>query len=188
VLAVLVQPFREGRYLLTIFPLLVYFSFRGARSVLAVLLRSVRSVRWVRIVQAALPALVIAPLLVAITTDTRRTLDYHREYEYVNWGPESPETAEVFDAVRRLTGAQDVVVFFQARTMTLYTRRLAIQGNSVSMMVERGDWYAMARDSDYIQTPLTDEQAAELGFVKVWENSSYVLWRIPDRPPPPPCC
>ena len=110
---------------------------------------------------------------------------YHYDYDYLHWGPEDPSVQEMFDAVVRLTDGRDVIVFFQARAMSLYTRRAAIQGNSESMMVERGDWYAMEKGSDYIQTPLTDERAAELGFVKVWENGRFVLWRIPDRVVPP---
>jgi hypothetical protein len=54
------------------------------------------------------------------------------------------------------------------------------------MMLERGDWYAMVRNSDYLQTRLDDPAlAAELGFVPVWENERYVLFRIPDRVVPP---
>jgi hypothetical protein len=123
----------------------------------------------------------LAPMVIGIVADTRRDVRYHHEYEYLHWGPADPVVQDLFDAVVRYTDGRDVVVFFQARAMSLYTRRRAIQGNSETMMLERGDWYAMERDSDYIQTPLTDARAAELGFVKVWENQRFVLWRIPER-------
>jgi hypothetical protein len=182
-LAVLVQPFREQRYLTSILPLLVYFALRGVRSAIgavdAATGRRNRPVRWARRV---VPALLMAGLFVGVADDAIDALDYHREYDYVSWGPESPETQELFAAIRQHTDARDVVVFYQARTMNLYTQRRAIQGNNVPMMVERGDWYAMTKNSDYIQTPLSDAQAAELGFVKVWENTAFVLWSIPDRP------
>lgn len=123
-------------------------------------------------------------LLVPVTqhlSDTVHSLDYHRAYDYTHWGPDDPAVIDLFEAVRRYTDHRDVVVFFQARSMNLYTGRLAIQGNNENMMVERGDWYAQERDSDYIQTPLTTQRAAELGFDAVWSNSKFILWRIPDR-------
>ncbi len=34
---------------------------------------------------------------------------------------------------------------------------------------------------DYSQYPLTDAEAAELGFTEVWRNAGFVIWRIPER-------
>jgi hypothetical protein len=183
-LGVMVQPFREGRYLLTLVPLVILFMLLGARFAIGL----VAPGRQLATVRAVVPTLLLVPMFIPLLGDTKHAFDYHREYEVVQWGPDAPAAQELFTAVETYTDARDVVVFFQARTMNLYTRRRAIQGNSIPMMVERGDWYAMSRDSDYIQTPLTDEQAAELGFDKVWENASFVLWKIPERPAPPPCC
>lgn len=172
-LIVLIAPFHEQRYLFTILPLFLLNVLHGTR-VLGRLYRLERSVNWV--VGALLLAGVIGNL-----GPTVRSLDYHREYEYTHWGPGHPAVTELFSAVRDLTDQRDVVVFFQARSMNLYTGRLAIQGNSESMVLRRGDWYAMERDSDYIQTPLTAERAAEMGLVSVWENERFVLWRVPPR-------
>jgi hypothetical protein len=109
---------------------------------------------------------------------------YHRAHDVVLWGPEHPDARELFDAVMRLTDQRDVVVFSQARTMNLYTGRLSIQGNNRQMLLERGDWYAMARDSDYIQVPLDAAEADELGLEAVWSNARFILWRIPERQVP----
>jgi hypothetical protein len=182
--AVMTQPFREGRYLLTLVPLIILFTLLGGRAVLSLVARP----RHLTVVRAAVPTLLLVPMLLSLLGDTKHAFDYHREYEVVSWGPDAPAAQELFTAVETFTDPRDVVVFFQARTMNLYTRRRTIQGNSIPMMVERGDWYAMSRDSDYIQTPLTDAEAAQLGFEKVWENASFVLWKIPARPDPPPCC
>ena len=65
--------------------------------------------------------------------------------------------------------------------MNLYTGRLSIQGNSQQMLLERGDWYAMTRDTDYIQVPLDAGSATALGLEAVWSNATFVLWRIPER-------
>lgn len=179
---VLVQPFREGRYLTSIVPFVVYFAIRGLRSASAVVLPARSAAGFVR---SIFPALVMALVLVGIVRDTTNAVDYHRTYSYTHWGPEDPRTLELFAAVRQITDNRDVVVFNQARTMNLYTTRRSIQGNSIDMMLRRGDWYAMTKGTDYIQTLLDDEQAADLGFVKVWENERFVLWDIPSRLAPP---
>jgi hypothetical protein len=182
--AVLVQPFRESRYLYTLFPLLLLFAIHGIAS-LATDLAGDRRTRWARAL-VLVPAVVALPFVLAVGSDTLRSVDYHDEYDYTHWGPVDPASLELWDAVVRLTDQRDVVVFHQARSMNLHTSRRAIQGNSVSMMLERGDWYAMVRNSDYLQTRLDDPAlAAELGFVPVWENERYVLFRIPDRVVPP---
>ncbi len=206
--AILVQPFRESRYLYTLFPLVLLFAMLGLASLAAGVAgvftssedrkpgdqgkpgepdehgddtRDPRS-RWARAL-ALFPAVVALPFVLAIGSDTLRSVDYHDEYDYTHWGPVDPASLELWDAVTRLTDQRDVVVFHQARSMNLHTSRLAIQGNSVPMMLERGDWYAMVRYSDYLQTRLDDPAlAAELGFVAVWENERFVLWKIPDRP------
>lgn len=146
--------------------------------------RAPRSHSLGRLVPALLATAAISVLAIAVGTDTWHAYQYHRDNDYVEWGPESPSVQEAFAAVMTYTDARDVITFFQARTLNLYTRRRAIQGNSEQMMVQRANWYLMARDSDYIQTNLSAERAAQLGFVKVWENARFVLWRIPPRYPP----
>lgn len=182
---VLSPPFHENRYLLTVLPLMLYFAWQGVSAVVLAVVTIVR--RGARGGPSRVPSIVatiaLAVPVIAVATDTKIAYDYHRVYTYVEWGPESPAAQEAFAAVLQYTDARDVIVFYQSRTMNLYTRRKAIQGNSESMMLQRGDWYLMVKDSDYIQTNLTDERAAELGFVKMWENSRFVLWRIPPRYP-----
>ncbi len=40
------------------------------------------------------------------------------------------------------------------------------------------DLYAMVRDSTYSQVLISDDEAAALGLVKLWENSTYALWQV----------
>lgn len=188
-LVLLSPPFREQRYLLSVVPLMMYFAWQGVRAVGAAVAylggsagRGRRSAA--RVVPAVLATVAISVFAVSVSTDTWRAYEYHRDNDYIEWGPDFPLVQEAFAAVVTYTDARDVVTFFQARTLNLYTRRKAIQGNSEQMMTQRADWYLMARDSDYIQTNLSDRRAAELGFVKVWENARFVLWRIPPRYPP----
>jgi hypothetical protein len=177
---ILSPPFREGRYLLSVFPLMLYFAWQGVDGLhRAVALGLRRSVRW----PSLLASVALAVPLICVSTDTWNSYKFHRDASYVEWGPDFPAVRDAFAAVLQFTDARDVVVFFQARTMNLYTRRRSIQGNSESMMIQRGDWYLMAKDSDYIQTNLSDARAAELGFAKLWENDKFILWRIPPRYP-----
>jgi hypothetical protein len=174
---VMMTPYHYQRYIYVLVPLVLLLAVRAVVDLAGALAGSGD-----RVTAATLASLVLlAPMLVGVVGDTRRDVRYHHEYDYLHWGPEDPAVRELFDAVVSYTDGRDVVVFFQARAMSLYTRRKAIQGNSETMMLERGDWYAMERDSDYIQTPLTDARAAELGFRKVWENARFVLWDIPER-------
>lgn len=179
-LVILSPPFREGRYLLSVLPFILYFIWQGVNGVLQAVASGLRrNTPW----PAILASVALAVPLVCVSTDTWNAYKYHRDDISVEWGPDYPSVKAAFLAVQQLTDARDVVVFFQARTMNLYTRRRAIQGNSESMMIQRGNWYLMARDSDYIQVRLSDARAAVLGFVRVWENDKFVLWRIPPRYP-----
>ena len=170
---VMSPPYRYQRYLFVLVPLLLLLAARGAAML-------GRASRW-RLVAPLLALLVFAPLVVEQSRQTVNAIDVHRDYEFVHWGPESPDARELFDAVRRFTDERDVVVFAQARSMNLYTGRLSIQGNSREMLLERGDWYAMARDSDSTQVPLDPEGPDEPAPEAVWTNSTLVLWRIPER-------
>lgn len=170
---VLSPPYRYQRYIFVLVPLLLILAVRG----MTALGRASRS----RALPVVLAVLVIAPLAIEHSRQTVNAVRFHRGHDYVLWGPEAPEARELFDAVRRLTDQRDVVVFAQARSMNLYTGRLSIQGNNREMLLERGDWYAMTRDSDYIQVPLDADGAAELGLEAVWSNPRFILWRIPER-------
>ena len=172
---VLIAPYHYQRYIYTVAVIIPIVAAYGLRTL-------IRQRQRHRLIPLAALALFAIPLA-QHASDTVRTLDYHRAYEYTHWGPDDPAVIDLFDAVERLTDQRDVVVFFQARSMNLFTGRLAIQGNNEQMMVERGDWYAQERDSDYIQTPLTLERAGELGFEAVWSNSRFILWRIPEYSP-----
>jgi hypothetical protein len=171
---VLAPPYRYQRYIFVFVPLLLILAVRG----MDLLGRAARS----RVVPVVLALLVLTPLVVEQSRQTVNAVRYHRAHDFVQWGPEHPEARELFDAVVAFTDQRDVVVFAQARTMNLYTGRLSIQGNDRRMLLERGDWYAMARDSDYIQVPLQAADAEELGLQAVWSNARFILWRIPERP------
>ena len=175
-LVVLVSPFQEGRYLFTITPLLVYFAYQAIPTIVELLAPASR--RLIRL--AVLPAAVaVGGLALLNAGDTKHAIDYRRLYKPVVNGPESPDATQMFAAVKTLTRGDDVILFFRARAMTLYTDRLAVQGSNLDQLLPRSDWYVMAKGSSYSQTPLTDDEGAARGLTKAWENTLWVIWRVP---------
>lgn len=165
-----VTPFHEGRYLFSITPLLVYFAYQAVVFIADALPRPTAP-----ILAAALIAPLLATNLSAIWDRTEAAL----QYDATIWGPEFPTAKEMFAAVEEYTADDDVVAFFRARLMTFETDRRALQLTTFDEIATKADWYAMAKDSTYSQYLLTDEQAAEAGFVRRWENQNFVLWQVP---------
>lgn len=175
---VLSLPVQEGRYLLTITPLLVYFAYQALPTMARLATASSGSL--VRIASFA-PALALAGLVALNARDLAHATNYHLDYHYIVNGPERPEAQQMFAAVRETTRADDVILFFRARAMTLYTDRKAIMGADLDRLLKRADWYVMEKGSTYSQKLLSDDQAAEYGLAKTWENSGWVIWRVPPQ-------
>jgi hypothetical protein len=177
---VLVSPYQEGRYLFTITPLLVYFAVQALPSLARLwgLRRPVFS-----LIVVVVPLVALAGLVNINLRTTKHATDYHRQYQLTVNGPEKPASLEMFAAVQQLTRGDDVILFFRARAMTLYTDRLAVQGANLDQMLPRVDWYVMEKGSSYSQTPLSDSEGAARGLTKAWENDDWVIWRVPPRAP-----
>ncbi len=172
----LVSPYQELRYLYTITPFLLYFAYQAIPSIVTSL--------WPRrrgIVRAGVivPAVALFGLALINAKDLWHATQYHRDNQYTVNGPETANSQAMFEAVREHTRGDDVILFFRARAMTLYTDRLAIQGSNLDQLLPRVDWYAMEKGSSYSQTDLTDQEAAARGLKKEWENGGWVLWRVP---------
>ena len=167
-----------GRYYFQILPWVIYFVAVAVRAAIELVLRSDRARRWA-------PRLAVLPLLylvvvhaVVLPGDIADARDFNRGGRQ-QVGPTSPAVTPIFDAVETYTRADDVIVYFRARTMTLYTDRLAIQTTNIDRVRERADFYAQQRGSTYYQPALTMEEAEDLGFTMVWSNSEWILWRVP---------
>ncbi|HEX2192314.1 MAG TPA: glycosyltransferase family 39 protein [Acidimicrobiales bacterium] len=174
-LLMLVSPYQESRYLFTITPLLAYFAYQA----LPTLARLARLGEGMVSAASLVPLVALAGLLTYQFEDIKRSTDYHRVYHYTVNGPESPEAVEMLSTVRQMTRGDDVLLFFRARAMSLYTDRKAVQGSNLQQLLPRVDWYVMAKGSTYSQALLTDGDAAALGLTKTWENGGWVLWRVP---------
>ena len=132
---------------------------------------------------AALASVIVlsAPTFALHIPEVGRSLRFHLTHSYVSTGPEDPFTQQLWSAVIEFTDERDVVMFAQPRAMNLYTRRLSVVGNDRNVLMRRADWYAMERDSDYLQVNLSETEAVSLGLDAVWANERYVLWRVPGR-------
>jgi hypothetical protein len=93
-------------------------------------------------------------------------------------GPTDPRVTPVFDAVGRLTGPDDVIAFYRARTMTLYTDRRAIQTTLVDRIRQRADYFAQQRGSDFYQPRMSEAQGRALDFEIVWSDEQWILWQV----------
>jgi hypothetical protein len=172
---VLVQPFQEGRYLYTIAPIAGYFAFQSLPTLMRSVTQKAAAVRIATAVVAVGGVLMLVQNARGFEHGTR----YDLSYRYTQEGPATKNAQEMFAEVRRATAKTDVVAFFRARALALYTDRPTLQLTQLQQIVERANYYVMVKQSTYSQALLTDQDAAGAHLVKVWENNQYVLWRIP---------
>jgi hypothetical protein len=184
--AVVVAPFHEYRYLLALLPLIMYFAYQGVaipvRSAIALIHRdtAARLVGW----PIMLTEIALVGFIVGGWPDTRNAYEYRSSWVGPQAGPQEALALEMWAAVRDETPGDSVIVYNRARTANLYTGRLAVQGGALDFTMESGDYYVMYLNADgtpgdYSQYPLTDVEAAELGFTEVWRNAGFVIWTIP---------
>ena len=137
------------------------------------------------LVLAAAPFLWLA---VYHATDLPRRVDAAQAYNdsgAVQRGPALEQNQTAMDAIDKYTRPDDIVVYYRARTATLYTGRQALQTTSLNNMVANGDWFMQNKKDNYSQVVATPEQLTAAGFELVWENNDWRLWRIPDGPVEP---
>jgi len=178
-LIIAMAPYHYQRYLMTVAPLVVILAASTVSQTGRLLTRGVP--RLTPTVAAMMTVALAVPTLTLHIPEVARSLRFHLTHSYISTGPEDADTLQLWSAIIDLTDERDVVMFAQPRTMNLYTRRLSVVGNDRNVLMRRADWYAMERDSDYLQIDLTSAEADELGLEAVWENERYILWRVPDR-------
>lgn len=94
-------------------------------------------------------------------------------------GPEAPYAQAAFAAIRTHTHQDDVVAFFKARALTFYTNRRAVQSSDLEIVRQRADYFMSRTGSGQSQPNVSEAEAAEMGWVKVWSDETWVLWRLP---------
>lgn len=177
---ILTQPFHEGRYIFGLTPMVLFFSW-VAISWLIAPLKGEAGGRGVA--AAFVPLLLVVPLVVQSADDFHNSWKYHRDYDYIVHGPQKPTAQEMFDAVRRCTRGDEVVLFARARAMNLYTNRRSIQTGDVTLGLQRADWMVLTNDDvDYYEPKVNESNFADYGLAKVWSNDEFTMYRVGAAP------
>ena len=177
-----------SRYYMQITPLILLFVALLGLYVVGWLGRLVArrplSLGWRRAV-AVITAAPFLWLAVYHATDLPRRVDAAQAYNdtgNTQRGPALEQYQVAMDAIDKYTRPGDIVVYYRARTATLYTGRTALQTTSFNNLVANGDWFMQNKKENYSQVVATAEQLTASGFELVWENDDWRLWRIPDEP------
>lgn len=99
----------------------------------------------------------------------------------VQSGPTNPRVERAFEIIDEYTRPDDIIVYYRARTLTLYTDRRALQlsPSAISTMTDIADYYLQNRISNYSQPMATDGELEALGYEVVHTDPEWRLWRIP---------
>jgi signal transduction histidine kinase len=100
----------------------------------------------------------------------------------VQSGPTNPRVTPAFEIVEDNTRPDDIIVYYRARTMTLYTdrRTLQLSTSAIPTMTRTADYFMQNRRSDYSQPVATDSELEALGYEVVYDDPNWRLWRVPD--------
>jgi hypothetical protein len=184
---VFAAPFHDGRYLYPLSPWALYFAAQSVPGLVGVVAKwltnrqkRAASAR-VRRVGLAWMWLGLGAVVWSNWPATSHALGYHRAYSFVENGPESPASKEMFAAVERNVPTDDVILFFRSRAMMLYTERRAVQNTDIDRLRRVAQWYVMEKESTYGQTLIRTGDEARYGVLPVWENKRWVLWKFLPR-------
>lgn len=169
-------PAVADRYLLAITPFAVYFA---AQAVAAIALPRRASERHVG---AWLATALLAGLITIHVSDLPSAVSdaqtFNESGQVVD-GPQAPYAQAAFTAIRTYTHQDDVVSFFKVRALTFFTDRRGVQSDVLEIVRQRADYLMMRRGSTFSQPLVDGVEAADMGWVEVWSDSDWVLWRLP---------
>jgi hypothetical protein len=169
-----------GRYYFQVVPFILYF---GAAAIIAAA-QAMRSpeIRRAAVAVAMVPLLFLVGVHAAnLPSDLADVRDFNAGGRQQS-GPTNPDVAPIFDAVLTYTEPTATIVYYRARTMTLYTDRRSIQTQSVDRMLQHADYFAQQRFSSYFQPDISEVDALGKGLVEVWSDSRWILWKLPGPP------
>lgn len=163
-------PADSGRYTMALTPFLAYFAIQACAAIPGS--------------RALAGGAVAASLLIANVVDIPTAVRQARHFDRsgsVQVGPEQASSQEMFAAVRMYTHRDDLVAFFKARALTLFTDRRSVQSKDLAIILQRADWFVMGRSAPIGIPILTGPEVRSAGLVSVWSNSEWTLWRVPER-------
>jgi hypothetical protein len=167
-----------GRYYFQITPWVLYFASVTVSAAVALVWRN-RDRRLVAVWAAVPLAFLVAVHAAVLPGDIGDAREFNRTSQQP-FGPTDPRVTPIFDAVERLTRPDDIIAFYRARMMTLYTDRRAFQSTLIDRIEDRADYFAQQRGSDFFQPRLSEAQGRVLGFEIVWSDDHWILWRVRD--------
>ncbi|MFN8023515.1 MAG: hypothetical protein U0Q03_18445 [Acidimicrobiales bacterium] len=164
------------RYYFQVLPWVLYFA---CLPVLDIVRAVGRRRSWIAPAVTALPLSFVLVVHAAVLPGDVRDAHRFNSAGRVQVGPTHPDFVPIYEAVKKYTAPTDVVAYFRARTMTLLTDRPTIQTGRIERIIAAADFFAQRRNSDYVQPKFTETQGEEMGLEVVWEDDTWVLWRIP---------
>ncbi len=167
---------RVDRYWFQVTPIVLYFAAAGVVAIVAAVAASRPPAVRVALGVAPLALLAAAhvPTLVDEVDDVRSSEAAGR----VLVGPADPRVAPIYEAVSSLTAPDAIVAHHKARTMLLLTDRRSLQTSLIDEIAVRADYFAQRRRPWGSQPEVSE--AMEAGFVEVWSDPTWILWRIED--------
>lgn len=169
-----VWPFRELRYLYAIYPFILYFLIQGLQFLFKLSKENIF---------AKYAALFI--LCLCLSTNLIKT--YEATFKALNnpsqlaFGPEAPESKEMFAYIKTNTQNEDVIGFFRPRVMHLYTNRVSLAlFNSTTEILEKSNYYVENKAAgNFFQIPLEHNINSGSDHVKkVFSNGTFNIYKI----------
>lgn len=169
----IVWPYEEMRYWVTLFALLLFFFLCGIGRI-PVALGYVRRGRWV---------------VYALAGFCIGNVGWHTASTLIHWSgkyaPENPditavEATELFDFIRSVTLPGDVVACCESRAIYLYTGRLSCNlFGDLPVTLHRARWYVyfVHRDS-YLQYPYSVIRENTEHFRVAFRNNDYIVYQL----------
>jgi hypothetical protein len=163
-------PTSADRYLLAVTPFGLYF-----------IVQALAAIPIPRLPPSSMAAVTLVALSLVHITDLPKAISdvRHANAAGVIDGPEAPYAQAGFAAIRTYTHQDDIVAFFKARAMTLYTNRRAVQSSDLTILRQRADYFLMRRGSTASQPMVSEADGATMGWTIVWQDDSWLLWRLP---------
>ena len=174
-----------SRYYFQVTPLIVLFLaillVNAATEIAGAVRAGSRRVRSYMVALALAPLLWLVAIHVWSIPSRVDAASRYNESGAVQSGPTNPRIAPAFDMVIEHTRPDDIIVFYRARTLTLYTDRRAVQlgTTAISKMSKIADYFMQNRQSDYSQPVASVSELRARGYEIVAEDAYWRLWRIP---------
>jgi hypothetical protein len=170
----LLWPFHEIRYIYLMVPFVLYFVAFGFLTILqAILTRNYKTIF----------ALITGIIIVSSFVKAGSSLinkPFPSQTSIV--GPESKDARAMFDFIKEKSKPTDVIVFFRARAMSLYTNRKSVMifGADKTRIFDIGNYVVINKKKMCCQIQYTNPFLTSSAFIRhykqVYENKSFIIY------------